>query len=322
MNLAILGAGNIARKMATTVNQMDDVHLYAVGARSLSNAQAFAEEFAIPNAYGSYEELVKDPGVDLVYVCTPHSHHYEHMKLALEHNKHVLCEKAFTVNAKQAKEILDLGKKKGLLVAEAIWTRYLPMRTVLDQILARRVIGEVQTLTANLAYPVSHVERMKDPALAAGSLLDLSVYTINFAMMVFGNEIETINGVCTKTKTGVDESNSITLTWGGGKMATLHASMIAVGDRRGAIFGSKGFIEFENINNCEGIRVYDKEYNLIETYKPFKQITGFEFQVEACKRAIDAGATECEQMPHSEILNVMNVMDELRRQWGITYPME
>jgi predicted dehydrogenase len=234
----------------------------------------------------------------------------------------VLCEKAFTVNARQAKEILDLGKRKGLLVAEAIWTRYLPMRTVLDQILARRVIGEVQTLTANLAYPVSHVERMWNPDLAAGSLLDLSVYTINFAMMVFGNRIETIHGVCTRTKTGVDESNSITLTWAGGKMATLHASMIAYGDRRGALFGTKGYIEFENINNCEGIRVYDKEYNLIETYKPSKQITGFEFQVEACRRAIEEGKTECDQMPHSEILNVMNVMDELRRQWNLVYPME
>lgn len=322
MNLAILGAGNIGHKMATTVKQMEDVTLYAVASRSLAKAKEFAKEFSIPKAYGSYEEMLQDPEIDLVYVCTPHSHHYEHMKLALEHNKHVLCEKAFTVNAKQAKEILDLGTKKGLLVAEAIWTRYLPMRTVLDQILARRVIGEVQTLTANLAYPVSHVERMWNPELAAGSLLDLSVYTINFAMMVFGNEIESINGVCTRTESGVDESNSITLTWAGGKMATLHASMKSVGDRRGAIFGSKGYIEFENINNCEGIRVYDKEYNLIETYKPFKQITGFEFQVEACKRAIEAKQTECEQMPHSEIINVMNVMDELRSQWGLVYPME
>ena len=322
MNLAILGAGNIGHKMATTVKQMEDVTLYAVASRSLAKAKEFAEEYSIPKAYGSYEEMLQDPEIDLVYVCTPHSHHYEHMKLALEHNKHVLCEKAFTVNAKQAKEILDLGTKKGLLVAEAIWTRYLPMRTVLDQILARRVIGEVQTLTANLAYPVSHVERMWNPELAAGSLLDLSVYTINFAMMVFGNKIETINGVCTRTESGVDESNSITLTWAGGKMATLHASMKSVGDRRGAIFGSKGYIEFENINNCEGIRVYDKEYNLIETYKPFKQITGFEFQVEACKRAIEAKQTECEQMPHSEIINVMKVMDELRRQWGLVYPME
>jgi predicted dehydrogenase len=322
MNLAILGAGNIGNKMATTVKQMEGVTLYAVASRSLAKAKEFAQKHSIPKAYGSYEEMLKDRDADLVYVCTPHSHHYEHMKLALEHNKHVLCEKAFTVNARQAKEILDLGKRKGLLVAEAIWTRYLPMRTVLDQILARRVIGEVQTLTANLAYPVSHVERMWNPDLAAGSLLDLSVYTINFAMMVFGNRIETIHGVCTRTKTGVDESNSITLTWAGGKMATLHASMIAYGDRRGALFGTKGYIEFENINNCEGIRVYDKEYNLIETYKPSKQITGFEFQAEACKRAIEEGKTECDQMPHSEILNVMNVMDELRRQWNLVYPME
>ncbi|HPB42529.1 MAG TPA: Gfo/Idh/MocA family oxidoreductase, partial [Sphaerochaeta sp.] len=167
MNLAILGAGNIGNKMATTVKQMEGVTLHAVASRSLAKAKEFAKTYSIPKAYGSYEEMLKDRDIELVYVCTPHSHHYEHMKLALEHGKHVLCEKAFTVNAKQAKEILDLGKQKGLLVAEAIWTRYLPMRTVLDQILARRVIGEVQTLTANLAYPVSRIERMWNPELAA-----------------------------------------------------------------------------------------------------------------------------------------------------------
>ncbi|MDD2394987.1 MAG: Gfo/Idh/MocA family oxidoreductase, partial [Sphaerochaeta sp.] len=262
------------------------------------------------------------PEIDLVYVCTPHSLHFEHMMMCLEKGRHVLCEKSFTMNADQARKVLAYGKEKKLLVAEAIWTRYLPMRLVLDQILERRVIGEPHALTANLCYPVKGVKRLTDPALAGGALLDVGVYPINFAMMVFGNNIESIESSCIKTDSGVDESNSITLTFKGDKMAVLHSSMVSTSDRRGAIFGSRGFIEFLNINNCEGINVYDKDYNLVETYKPFKFITGFEHQVEACRKAIEEGELECKQMPHSEIIKVMEVMDTLRSQWGIRFPGE
>jgi predicted dehydrogenase len=163
---------------------------------------------------------------------------------------------------------------------------------------------------------------MMDPALAGGALLDLGVYPINFAMMVFGNEIESIDSSCIKTDSGVDESNSITLSFKGGKMALLHSSMLSTSDRRGAIFGSRGYIEFLNINNCEGINVYDRDYNLVETYKPFKNITGFEHQVEACRKALEEGEIELKQMPHSEIIKVMEVMDTLRSQWGVHFPGE
>lgn len=322
MKLGILGAGNIARKMAATVHEMEHVEAYAVASRDLAKAREFAQKWNVRKAYGSYEEMLNDPEIDLVYICTPHSHHFEQMMMCLDHDKHVLCEKSFTMNADQARKVLSYGKEKKLLVAEAIWTRYLPMRLVLDQILERRVIGEPHALTANLCYPIKGVKRLTDPALAGGALLDVGVYPINFAMMVFGNEIENIESSCVKTDSGVDESNSITLTFKGGKMAVLHSSMVSTSDRRGAIFGSRGFIEFLNINNCEGINVYDRDYNLVETYKPFKFITGFEHQVEACRKAIEEGALECKQMPHSEIIKVMEVMDTLRSQWGIRFPGE
>ncbi len=322
MKLGILGAGNIARKMAATVNEMEHVEAHAVASRDLQKAREFAQKWNVRKAYGSYEEMLGDPEIDLVYVCTPHSLHFEHMMMCLDKGKHVLCEKSFTMNADQARKVLAYGREKKLLVAEAIWTRYLPMRLVLDQILERRVIGEPHALTANLCYPVKGVKRLTDPALAGGALLDVGVYPINFAMMVFGNNIESIESSCIKTDSGVDESNSITLTFKGDKMAVLHSSMVSTSDRRGAIFGSRGFIEFLNINNCEGINVYDKEYNLVETYKPFKCITGFEHQVEACRKAIEEGALECKQMPHSEIIKVMEVMDTLRSQWGIRFPGE
>lgn len=322
MKLGIIGAGSIARKMAYTVSQMEKAQPYAIASRSLAKAQEFAAEHGMSKAYGSYEEMVSDPDVDLVYVATPHSHHYQHMMLALEHDKPVLCEKAFTTNADQARRVIEYGRSKNLLVAEAIWTRYLPMRLVLDQILERRVIGEIHALTANLCYPIREVQRIHDPALSGGALLDLGVYTINFAMMVLGNAIKKIDSTCITMESGVDESNSITLTFESGKLAMLHSSVLSTSNRSGVIFGSRGYIEFLNINNCEGINVYDRQYNLVETYKPFKYITGFEHQVEACRLALKEGAIELKQMDHHEIITVMETMDALRAQWGVTYPGE
>lgn len=322
MKLGIMGAGSIARKMAYTVSEMEHVEAYAIASRTLEKAQAFAKEEKVTRAYGSYEEMVSDPEVDLVYVATPHSCHYENMMLALEHNKPVLCEKSFTINAREAEKVIEFGRSRNLLVAEAIWTRYLPMRLVLDQVIERRVIGDIHSITANLCYPVKAVERVHNPALGGGALLDVGVYPINFALMVLGNKVEKIESSCIMMESGVDESNSITLTFKGGKTAILHSANNCLSDRRGMIFGSRGYIEFLNINNCEGINVYDRDYNLVETYKPFKFITGFEHQVEACRHALDEGKIELKQMSHSEIINVMKIMDEIRSQWGLVYPGE
>ncbi|MGD1833987.1 MAG: Gfo/Idh/MocA family protein [Sphaerochaetaceae bacterium] len=322
MNIGIIGAGGIAKKMARTVNEMDDAVLYSIASRSIEKAESFAGEFDVEKAYGSYEQLVSDDKVDLIYVATPHSHHFEHMKLALEHDKPVLCEKAFTVNAKQAKEILQISKERNVLVAEAIWTRYLPSRKMIDDLIDSKIIGEVKSVTANLGYVIDHVPRLAQPSLAGGALLDVGVYTINFAMMVLGNAYENIFSAATFTETGVDAQNSITLTYPKMVTAILHSSQLALTDRRGMIFGTKGFIEVENINNPERIRVFDKNYELLQDLQVPPQITGFEYQVRVCMEAIRKGSVECEQMPHSEILKVMETMDMIRAQWNMTYPFE
>jgi predicted dehydrogenase len=322
MNIGIIGAGGIAKKMAKTVKEMDDATLYAIASRSIDKAQAFAKEFSIEHPYGSYEELVSDENIDLIYVATPHSHHYQHMKLALEHGKPVLCEKAFTVNATQAKEILALSKEKKILVAEAIWTRYLPTRTMVDELISSKIIGEVESVTANLGYVINHVPRLATPELAGGALLDVGVYTINFAMMILGNTFTQIDSVAAFTPTGVDAQNSITLTYPKGVMAMLHSSQIAHTDRRGMIFGTKGYIEVENINNPELIRVFDRDYKLVKELKRPPQITGFEYEVRACMEAIKQNTIECPQHPHSEIIRVMETMDTIRGQWNFRYPFE
>jgi predicted dehydrogenase len=322
LKVGIIGAGFIANKMAETLMKMEGVSARAVASRDQARAADFAGKYKIEKAYGSYEELLNDPEVALVYVATPHSHHYEHMKLCLEAGKHILCEKAFTVNAVQAEEILNLGKKKNLLVAEAIWTRYLPMRKTMDDVLAGGSIGKAASLTANLCQAVAHVERLYNPELAGGALLDMGVYAINFALMCFGTEIREVNSSWVKYETGVDALNSITFTYNDGRIAILESGFTCRSDRRGVVSGDKGYIEFLNINNCEGIRVYDTEDKMLASYETPKQITGFEYELASCKKAIEAGRTECPEMPHSEILRVMCLMDNIRKTWGLKYPGE
>jgi predicted dehydrogenase len=322
MKAAILGAGSIATKMAETFNLMDSIDSYAVASRDYEKAKTFAGAYKIPKAFGSYEEMLSDPQVELVYIATPHSHHYEQMKLCLEHGKHVLCEKAFTINAAQAKEILGLSKKKGLLVAEAIWSRYLPARQILNEILASGIIGEPRSLWANLCQTLPHIERLTNPALAGGALLDMGVYTLNFALMCFGHDIQEINTVMVPWESGVDALNSVTLLYKDGRTAILQSGFVCRGDRRGIIMGSKGYIECPYFNNCAEMRVYDCNNKLIAAHKVPEQLTGFEYETASCVRAIESGSIECPEMPHAEIITVMELMDRIRKLWGFRYPGE
>lgn len=308
--------------MAQAVSGLEGVERYAVASRSLERAQAFADRWGFAKAYGSYEEMLEDPEVELVYVATPHSHHYPYAKLCLEHGKHVLVEKAFTVNAAQARELIGLAEEKGLLLAEAIWTRYMPSRKMIDDLVESGVIGRVTSLTANLGYVLPHVDRMQNPELAGGALLDLGVYPINFALMTFHSEVKEVSSSAVMSPRGVDWMNSITLVFEDGRMAVLHSDMLALTDRQGVINGDKGYIEVQNINNCEEIRVFDLERKQIARYPVPEQINGYEYEVLACMEAIRQGKTECPQMPHRETLRVMELMDQIRESWGMKFPCE
>ena len=324
MKVAILGAGNIAGTMATTMKGIKDstIVLYAVASRDKKKAEQFAKEYQIEKFYGSYEEMLQDDQIDLVYVATPHSHHYDHMKLCLNYGKHILCEKSFTINEKQAKEIFDLAKEKGVLVTEAIWTRYMPSRKMICDILTSGIIGKVHSLQANLGYELQNIERMIRPELAGGALLDLGVYPINFAMMIFGDNIKAMNSTAVMSEKGIDLMDSITLYWEDNKTAVLHATMMTPTDRRGVIFGEKGYLVVNNINNPESLEVYSGEHELLKKYEIPKQITGYEYEVYACAEAIKAGRLECEDMTHEQTLAVMKIMDAIREQWGMKFPME
>ena len=322
MNIAILGAGNIAGVMATTLQPLKNVTCYAVAARDADRAQVFADKFGFAKAYGSYKDMLEDPDVELVYIATPHSHHYEHIKLCLEHGKHVLCEKAFTANARQAEEVLRLAESKGLLLTEAMWIRYMPMADKIREVVSSGIIGKPTSLAANLGYPLEHVKRNVKLSLCGGALLDLGVYVLNFAAMIFGNEIESMSANCVKYPSGVDAQETIMLTYRDGRMATLYATMLAQTDRRGFLHGTNGYIEIENINNFETIKVFNLERRVVAEYAAPMQVTGYEYEVYSAMKAISEGQIECPEMTHYDTLFMMQLMDNIRAAWDLRFPYE
>lgn len=322
MKVSILGPGGIAHKMAYTIQQLDGVEAYAVASRSLDRATAFAEKWGFKKAYGSYEELAQDPEVELVYICTPHSHHYQYAKMCLEHGKHILVEKAFTANAKQAEELLAISKEKNLLVAEAIWPRYMPSRKMIDDLLAEGAIGEPISMVSNFGFPLTDVDRLTKPELAGGALLDLTVYPITAALMAFHGNIVDMKTTAVLSPEGIDWMNNITLTFDDGKMAILHGNMLAQTDCDTMIFGTEGCMKIRDTNNYETIRIYNDSDEPSAVYERPEQISGFEYEVLSCKKAIEEGKNECPEMPHAEIMRVMKLMDQAREVWGMKFPWE
>ena len=322
MKIGILGAGRIAGKFANTMNQVSEAECWAVASRSAERAAAFAEQWGFAKSLGSYEEMLSDPELELVYVATPHSHHYEHMKLCLEYGKHVLCEKAFTLNAAQAREIAALAAEKNCYLAEALWTRYMPSRQIIDDLLSSGIIGKVRMLTANLCYPVSHKERIMDPALGGGALLDLGVYGLNFAMTHLGHEITGVDTTVQMTDTGVDGSESITLRYADGTLAVITTSVFLRSDLQGIFSGEKGYIVVENINNPKSASVYDDYGRLLKRVEVPPQVTGYEYELQEAIRCISEGKIRTECITPEYSVKLMELMDRVRGQWGFRFPQE
>ncbi|MDH6310129.1 putative dehydrogenase [Dysgonomonas sp. PFB1-18] len=320
--IAIIGTGWIAEKMAITVAGMQDVEIYAVVSRTMERAQSFAGQWNIKQSFDSIGKMLDDENVDLVYIATPHSNHYEEARICLLKEKPVLCEKAFTATAWQTEELLQIAKERNVFITEAIWTRYMPLSKTINEIIESGVIGKPVYLSANLGYPNYRMERMTNPDLAGGALLDLGVYPINFASMILGADIEHITSTCTLMNTGVDGQNSITITYAGGGMAVLSSTLYAKTDRQGLVAGENGYIIVENINNPQKVMVVGSDYQILSQYDCPPQITGYEYQVYASIEAIRNGWIESPFMPHTETLRIMKLMDGLRKSWGVKYPSD
>ena len=322
LRVGIIGTGWIAEKAAITLNGLTECEAYAVGSRTLEKAEAFANKWNIARAYGSYGELIADPDVDLIYVGTPHSHHYDVTREALLASKPCLVEKAFMANARQTEEILAIAHEQKVFLAEAIWTRYQPVVKIVRNLISSGRIGTPRLVTATLGYSMGDKPRIMRPDLCGGALLDLGVYALNFVRMFFPADIVSIDSQCVKSKTGMDLTNAITLVLEDGVLCNLQSSAACVGDNIGVIAGTEGNLIIDNINNPQKITVNGPNRTFVETIQVPQQITGYEYQFLACREALMEGLLEPREMPHDETLYIMQLMDGLRQKWGVRYPMD
>ena len=322
LRVGIIGTGWIAEKAAITLNGLSECKAYAVGSRSIEKAEAFATKWDIPKAYGSYAELIADADVYLVYVGTPHSHHYDVTRQAILAGKPCLVEKAFMANRREAAEVLQLAHERKVFVAEAIWTRYQPAVDIIRGLISSGRIGTPRLLTATLGYSMGDKPRIMRADLCGGALLDLGVYALNFARMFFPAAIVSMESQCVKSQSGMDITNAITLVLEDGMLCNLQSSAACVGDNIGVIAGTEGNLIIDNINNLQKITVNGPDRTYVETIHVPQQITGYEYEFLACRKALIEGLTEPNEMPHVETLYIMQLMDTLRQKWGVCYPMD
>jgi predicted dehydrogenase len=327
-NAAGLGWGILATGYIAEIFTRDlrdaGLRVAAVASRSEERARAFAAEHGIPNAHGSLEGLVADPTVDVVYVATPHPFHAEGALLALEHGKHVLVEKAFTLNAAEAETIAAKGRERGLVVLEAMWTRFLPHMIEIRALLADGAIGRPQVLIADhmQALPTDPAHRINAPELGGGALLDLGVYPLSFGVDLFGLPVD-VRAAATFTGTAVDERVSATLVHSGGEHTVFTAALNLPGPNRAVIVGTEGSITIDTTWYMPtGYTVWNAEREAVRRSRPEVSGRGMQFQAFELEALVRDGRTGSDRLPPEESVGIMAVMDRIREQIGLVYPGE
>lgn len=321
--VGIMGAGDVAGKVADTLNQLTSFEPYAIASRDIEKANEFGDKYNIEKRYGSYEELVQDPEVELIYIATPHSHHAEQAKMCINARKPVLVEKAFSYNAASTKEVLDLAREKNVFCGEAMWIRYMPIYLILIDYLKKGVIGRVHNVVCSLCYDLRRKQRIVRPELGGGALLDLGVYPLNLISMIYGDENVNIASSCARLDTGVDAHENVQFNFKGAKNASFTTSIMYKADNRAFIYGDGGYVEIDNINCPTSFQVYRGDRSLVADIKiPEHQISGYEYEFIAARNTIILGKIEPPQMPHAETLRIMAMMDGLRARWDYKMPME
>ncbi|WP_198116138.1 Gfo/Idh/MocA family protein [Massilia rhizosphaerae] len=315
----ILGTGKIAKAFATALKDTPDAQLAGVGSRNRASAAGFAREFG-GAAYASYEDLVTAGDVDLVYVGTPHPMHYENVRLALEAGKGVLCEKAFTVNRDQAEELVRFARDKNLFLMEAMWTRFLPALAEVRRIVDSGEIGTVRQVNADLGFKadVGPEHRLFNPVLGGGALLDLGIYPLSIALALLG-PVETVLAQADLGPTGVDEQTGILLRHGGGGMSVCSCSLRARLPSELTIAGERGHVRMNTMFYRTQTVTVARADGISRTVPTPYIGNGYVHEVIEAQRCWRAGLVESPGMTHADTLALMGVMDEIRRQIGLSY---
>jgi len=319
----ILGTGKIARQFADALRRLPDAELLAIGSRAQESARRFADEFGVARPYGDYLQLVSDPKVEAVYVATPHSCHAENTRLALDAGKAVLCEKPFTINAAEAREVVALARARKLFLMEAMWTRCFPLMTKLRDLLASDAIGEVRQLTADFGFRAEYTEesRLFGPRLGGGALLDVGVYPVSLASMLFGPPTRIVSAA-NLGRTGVDEEAAMILTHGRGQLAVLHTAIRLDTAQEAIVTGTGGRLRIHSPWWRPGAMTLSRESKTDERFEFPLEGNGYEFEAREVTECLRAGKLESPLMPLDETLSIMKTLDALRAQWGLKYPME
>ena len=319
----ILATGLIARLFTSDLLRLGH-KVTAVGSRSQQTAGSFAAQFGIAKAHGTYEALVSDPDVDIVYVATPHPFHARNAIAALEAGKHVLVEKPFTINAAEAQQVMDVAKRKGLIALEAMWTRFLPHMIRIREILASGILGEIRCVIADHTQdlPDDPTHRLNALNLGGGALLDLGIYPISFAWDVLGAP-KTIQATARLKATGADAEVATIFRHAGDAVSLTLSISDAAGPNTAAVIGTHGRIDISAVwYKPTSFLVYDSKGAIVEEYKSAVVGRGMQYQAAEVERLIKSGKLTSEILPSSETIAIMRTLDAIRAQIGLRYPSE
>ena len=319
----ILATGGIAHAFARDLRTAG-LDLRAVGSRRLEGARAFAEEFDVARVHGSYEALAADDDIDIVYIATPHPMHAENALLLLEHGKHVLIEKPFTLNADQAIAVRDLARAKVLLAMEAMWTRYLPHMIRIREIIESGTLGEIRAVFADHTQRISDdpAHRLNALELGGGALLDLGIYPVSFAWDMLGAPTS-ITATARLGGTGADTEVATIFTHASGAVSTTLSSSRAAGPNTAHVVGTEGRIDIDRVwYTPTSFRVTAPDGTVLEEFVSDVEGRGMQFQALAAEEIIAGGATDSERLPIDETVAIMETLDAVRRQIGLRYPEE
>lgn len=327
INWGIIGPGIIARRMADALQIHPDCRLVAAASKSRERAVQFGREYAGVQAM-NYQELVNQKDIDVVYVATTHNYHHENAKLALEHGKHVVIEKPFTVNAREARNLVALARERKLFLMEAIWVRFLPSLQLLKSKLKQGAIGQVKLIDISFGgFVAPHYEkRLITPELAGGVTLDMGIYPISVVCFLLGERPSEINSFSRFSDTGVDEFASYQFRFPSGCIATISTSYNLKMKNEAIFYGSKGYIEFGAFPSGHRFTLHrhggTNDIKAKEEYAEDHTANGFIFQVKEAVKCIREGKLESGVIPHDETVEIMGVMDTMRADWDFKYPFE
>jgi predicted dehydrogenase len=319
----ILACGRIAKKFASDLKYVEGAELVAIASRDIEKAKAFATEYPAKHVVGSYEELVQLGDVDVVYVASPHSHHHEHTLLCLNHGKAVLCEKAFAINAKQAEEMIALARSKKVFLMEALWTRFLPHFLKVKSLIEEGKLGEVKGVLANFGFkPMEPVpQRLFDPTLGGGALLDIGIYPVFLAQAILGVPDEILAHM-NPAPTGVDEQCAIQFKYNDGRTASLFSTLASNLETDADIFGTSGRIRLTSrfYEPSATIQYYPGHVDS-RTLIPVEREPGFGYQYEATHvgECLRNGLSESPVWSLNNTLSLMSTLDRIREKMGLKY---